>query len=46
MFYDFVRQRKAMLDRETGISEKGGHKLRTYRMYKDMYVVEEHGCHC
>jgi hypothetical protein len=37
-----VRQWKAILDREMGTSGKGGNKFRTYRLFKDMYVVEEY----
>jgi hypothetical protein len=37
-----VRQWNAILNRETGTSGKGGNKLRTYRMFKDMFAVEEY----
>jgi hypothetical protein len=33
---------RAILNRETGTSGKGDNKLRTYRMFKDMFVVEEY----
>jgi hypothetical protein len=43
--YDCVRQWKAILDRETGTFGKGGNKLQTYIMFKDMFVVEAYCKH-
>jgi hypothetical protein len=42
MFNACVRQWRAILNRETGTSGKGVNKLITYRMFKDMFVVEEY----